>query len=95
MPDELSKEAVASQMGPTLKAEANCLYRSVTNQLTEWRNDHRSSALESLDPNDQSLWKMTRQLMRVLLPHPLPWSHWCLSDSEKAEALADILGAQF
>jgi hypothetical protein len=54
----------------------------VTIQLNEWRNDRWSNTLESLDPKDQSLWKMTRRVMRI-------------SDSEKAEALADSLEAQF
>jgi hypothetical protein len=41
---------------PTLKAGVNRLQRSVTNQLNEWRNDQWSNMLESLDPEDQSLW---------------------------------------
>jgi hypothetical protein len=30
----------------------------VTNQLKEWRNNQWSNTLESLDPEDQSLWKI-------------------------------------
>jgi hypothetical protein len=32
---------------------------SVTCRLNEWGNEHWSDALESLDSEDQSLWKMT------------------------------------
>jgi len=81
----------------TLKAEVDHLQSSVTNQLNEWRNDQWSNMLESLDPEDKSLWKMTRWVMRIPTPSPplvtpggLP-----LSDSEKAEALVDRLEAQF
>jgi hypothetical protein len=80
-----------------LKDEVNRLQSSVTNQLNEWRNDQWSNTLESLDPEDKSLSKITRWVMRIPTPSPplatrggLP-----LSDSEKAEALADRLEAQF
>jgi hypothetical protein len=33
--------------------------------MNEWRNDQWSDALESLDNVDQSLWKLTRRVMRV------------------------------
>jgi hypothetical protein len=33
---------------PALTAEVNCLQRSVTNQLNEWRNDQWSNTLEGL-----------------------------------------------
>jgi hypothetical protein len=51
-----------------LKAEVNHFQRSVTHQLNEWRNDQWSDTLESLDPEDQLLWKMTRRMMRI--PNP-------------------------
>jgi hypothetical protein len=53
--------------------------------------------LKSLDPEDQSLWKMTKREMRVSTLSLL-WSSrgfLSLSDLEKAEALADSLEAQF
>jgi hypothetical protein len=53
---------------PALKAPINRLQRSVTYQLNEWRDDQQSDALESLDSKDQSLWKMTKRLMRVPTP---------------------------
>ena len=53
---------------PALKAEVNCLQRLVTRRLNEWRNDQWSATLEFLDPEDQSLWRMTKRVMRV--PNP-------------------------
>jgi hypothetical protein len=69
----------------------------MTNWLNKWRNDQRNSTLESLDPEDQSLWKMTRWVMRISTPSPplLTPGVLTLSDSEKAEALADSLEAHF
>jgi hypothetical protein len=82
---------------PTLKTEVNRLQRSVTRRLNEWRNDQWSATLESLDPEDQSLWKMTKRLMRVPTPSPplVTPGGIAISDSEKAEALADTLETQF
>jgi hypothetical protein len=82
---------------PALKAQVNRLQRSVTYRLNEWRNEQWSETLESLDSEDQSLWKMTRRVMRVptpSLPLQVPGG-LALSDSEKAEALGDSLQAQF
>jgi hypothetical protein len=70
----------------------------VTRRLNEWRNDQWSATLESLDPVDQSLWRMTKRVMRVPTPSPPPLvtsGGIALSDSEKAEALADNLETQF
>jgi hypothetical protein len=58
---------------PALRAEDNRMQRSVTRRLNEWRNDQWSAKLESLDPEDQSLWRMTKR-MRVPTPFS-PWSH--------------------
>jgi hypothetical protein len=82
---------------PALKAVVNRLQRSVTTQLNEWRNDRWSDTLESLDPEDQSLWKMTGRVMRIPTPSPplVTPGGLALSDSEKAEALADSLEVQF
>jgi hypothetical protein len=77
---------------PILKAEVNRLQRSVTGRLNEWSNDQWSATLESLDPEDRSLWRMTKRVTRV--PALFPLSHHgdiALSDSEKAEALANTL----
>ena len=79
-----------------LTAEVNRLQRSVTRRLKEWRNDQRSATLESLDPEYQSLWRVTKRVMRVPIPSP-PWSHRgiALSDSVKPEVLADSLENTF
>jgi hypothetical protein len=58
---------------PTLRTEVNCLQRSVTRRLNEWRNDQWSATLESLDLEDQSLWRMAKRVMIVPTPSP-PWS---------------------
>jgi len=82
---------------PALKAEVNRLQSSVTRRLNEWRNDHWSATLEFLDPEDQSLWRMTKRVMRVPTPSLLlvTTGGIAISDSEKAEALSDNLEAQF
>jgi hypothetical protein len=81
---------------PALKAKVNHLQRSVTCRL-EWRNDQWSATLESLYPEDQLLWRMTTQVMEssyFISPLVTPGGI-ALSDSEKAEALANNLGTQF
>jgi hypothetical protein len=69
----------------------------VTHQLNVWRNEKWSDTLESLDPENQSLWKMTKRVMRVPTPSPplVTQGGLALSYSQKAEALADGLEAQF
>jgi len=80
-----------------LKVEVDRLLRSVTRQLNEWRNNQWSATLESLDPEDQSLWKMAKRVTRFPTPSPplVTPGVIALSDSEKAEALVDSLEAQF
>jgi hypothetical protein len=69
----------------------------VTRRLNEWRNDQWSATLESLDPKDHTLWRMTKWAIRVPTPSPplVTPGRIALSDSEKAEALADNLETQF
>ena len=69
----------------------------MTRRLNEWRNDQWSATLESLNPEDQSLWKMTKRVMRVPTPSPalVTSGGIALSDSEKAKPLANSLEAQF
>jgi len=78
---------------PAPKAEVNRLQRSVTRRVKDWRNDQWSTTLESLDPTEESLWKMTKRVMRVTTPSPPMFTPGgdALSDSEKAKALADNL----
>jgi hypothetical protein len=82
---------------PAFKAEINRLQRSVTLQLQEWKNDQWSDTLEPLHPEDQSLRRMTKRVMRVIPPRPplVTSGGIVLSDTEKTEALADSLEAQF
>ena len=81
---------------PALRAENNRLQRSVTHQLNEWRNDQWSVTLESVDHENQSLWSMTKRIMRVPTPSPPgQLGEIAFSDSEKSEALADSLETQF
>jgi len=82
---------------PALKAEVNSLKRSVSRRLNEWRNDQWSTTLESLDPLDQSLWWMTKRVMRAPTPPPslVTTGGVALSDPEKAEVFADNLETQF
>jgi hypothetical protein len=58
-----------------LKTDVNRLQRSVARRLNEWRNDQWSAILESRDPEDQSLWKMTRWVMRIPIPPLSPRHH--------------------
>jgi hypothetical protein len=69
----------------------------VTNKLNERRNDQWSLKLETIDREDQSLWNLTRQVMSNSTPQPPLFSPGglVLSDSEKAETLADSLEALF
>jgi hypothetical protein len=69
----------------------------VTRRLNEWRNDQWSTTLESLDSEDQSLWRMKKRVRRVPTPSPplVTPGGIARSDSEKAEALADNLETQF
>jgi hypothetical protein len=55
---------------PALKAVENRLQRSVTRSLNEWRNEHWGATLESLKPEVQSLWRMTKRMMRVATASP-------------------------
>jgi hypothetical protein len=62
--------------------------------LQEWRNDQWSDTLKALHWEDQSLWRMKKGVIRVTtLSFPLGGIP--LLDSEKAEALAESIEAQF
>ena len=53
------------------------------------------NTIESLNLEDQSLWKMTKRVMRIPDPNPPLQVPGGLANSEKAEALADNLESQF
>jgi hypothetical protein len=44
------------------------LQGSATYRLKVWRNEQRSDTLKYLDSEDQSLWKITKWVMRVPTP---------------------------
>ena len=71
---------------PAVKAEVNRLQRSLTRRLNDWRNDQWRATLETLHREDQSLWRMTKRVMRVPTPSaPLVTPRGiALSDSEKS-----------
>ena len=84
-------------LDPALTAEVNRLQKSVTRRLNEWSNDQWSARHEAICPEDQSLWQMTKWVMSVptpTLPLVTP-GKLVLSDSEKAEAIAENLEAHF
>ena len=65
-------------------------------ELKKWRNAQWAHTIESLNPEDQSLWKIKR-VMRIPDPTPplqVPGG-LAYSDSEKAKALVDNLESQF
>ena len=64
---------IIRDLAPTVKV--NRLQMSVTRRLNECRNEQWSATLESLYPEDQSLWRMTKLGMKILTPSP-PWSPW-------------------
>jgi hypothetical protein len=75
---------------PALRADVNCLQRSVARRLIEGRHDQWSATVESLDSEDQSLWRMTKLHLPLVILGGI-----ALSDSEKVEALADSLETHF
>jgi len=58
---------------PAFRPEVNRLQMSVTRRLNKWRNEQWSANFESLNPEGQLLWRMTKQVIRVPTPYPL-WS---------------------
>ena len=82
---------------PATKLRINQLQRQIGYELGKWRNEQWAATLESLTPEDTSLWKMTRRIMRIEDPNPPLQAPGGLanSDLEKAEALASNLESQF
>jgi thiaminase len=82
---------------PALKVAVNRLQRSVTRQLNEYRNDQWSATPESLIPEQQSLWKMAKRVMKFSTSSPPLITQGVIATLglKKAEALADSLEAQF
>ena len=80
---------------PALKAEVNRLQRSVTRQLNEWRNDRWSTTLESLNPEEQLLWNMTKRVMRIPTPSFPPGYPGELHSQRKPKPLPKALRLSF
>jgi hypothetical protein len=78
------------------KAEDNREQTTVTRRLNEWRNDLWGAQRESLDSEDQSLWRMTKRVIRVPTASPqATQGGFAISDSEEPEAFADTLETYF
>ena len=82
--------------GLNLKAKVNGLQRTMTRRLNEWSNDQWSATLESLDPEEQSLWRRTKRVMRVRTPSPWQPQGESLSQTlRRREALSTIWRLSF
>ena len=55
---------------PALKAEVNRLQRPLKRLINEWWNDQWSGTLKSPDPGAQSLWRLTKRVMRFPTQSP-------------------------
>ena len=82
---------------PATKNRVNRLQRWIGIELNKWWKTQWADTIESLNREDQSLWKMTKRVMRIPDPNSPLQVPGCLaySNSEKAEALADNLESQF
>jgi len=78
-------------MDLTLIAEVNRLQRSVTCRLNVWSYDQWSATIESLDPEDQSLWRMSKRVMIVSTPSPALVTPGNRSQTEMAEVLVNTM----
>lgn len=83
---------------PDDKRELNRLKRKVEIEISEYRNQKWATFLSGLNPEDNSLWRVTRMLSRkpISVP-PLQSStgEFAESNEAKAELLADVLESQF
>ena len=55
---------------PSTKNRVNRLQSWFGIELKEWRNAQWADTIESLYPEDLSLWKMTKPVMRIPDPNP-------------------------
>lgn len=83
---------------PADKAEANRLQGQVKRAIQQYHNETWNAKLESLNIQDNSIWKMAKAMKRrstIRNTPPLHGRHGlAYSDSDKAEALADSLESQ-
>ncbi|CAG2055594.1 unnamed protein product [Timema podura] len=82
---------------PVDKANWICKVHVVREMVQEYRNSVWEDKIKSLFVQDRSLWRMTRNLMRVPAPRPPIVDHNRVAnfDQEKADALGEHLKAQF
>jgi hypothetical protein len=59
----------------------------VTHWLNGRKNDQWSATLESLDPENQSLWRIPKRAMRVPTPSPLVTRGESLSQTLRTDTL--------
>jgi hypothetical protein len=64
--------------------------------VNDWRNDKWSATFESLDPEDQLLWRMTKHVMRASTPSHSLFTQGGITflDAGKAESLSESLEVQ-
>ena len=55
---------------PSIKNRVRCLQRWIAFELKKMRNAQWTDKIESLNPDDQSIWKMTKRVMRIPDPNP-------------------------
>nr|CAD7444839.1 unnamed protein product [Timema bartmani] len=91
------RKAWQTSRDPVDKANWSRKVHAVREMVKEYRNSVWEDKIESLCVQDRSLWRMTRNLMRVPAPRPpiVGRNGVANSDQEKADALAEHLEAQF
>jgi hypothetical protein len=67
------------------------MQRPVICRLNDHWNDQCSAIIESLDPEEQSLWRMTTWVIKLPTTSILGQPRVSLSESEKAKSLAESL----
>lgn len=82
---------------PSLKTNLNSMVKGVKDMIRDHYNTKWESKLKSLEVKDQSLWQMTKRLLRI--PSKSPPLHGihglAYSNQDKANALADTLERTF
>lgn len=82
---------------PSLKTKLNSMVTDIKNMIKNHLNAKWTQKLESLKTEDQSLWQLTKRLMRIPTKSPPLHGMYGLaySNQEKANALADTLESTF
>lgn len=83
---------------PTDKSHYNMLAQKLKRTLANYRNKSYTSHLESLTTKDGSLWKATKQLLRIRNPPAILRNangNWVHSDEDKANIFANHLADTF